>query len=87
MLDETNIIHNDHQSCYVVRVRVLLLTFLSCYFVAAAELKRVGLEDSPEDINVVIYDEDEKRYPMEPSEEFDSDVLSEFVSEFKAGER
>jgi len=49
------------------------------------ELKRVGLEDSPEDINVVIYDEDEKRYPMEPSEEFDSDVLSEFVSEFKAG--
>jgi len=49
------------------------------------ELKRVGLEDSPEEINVIAYDKEDKRYPMEPSEEFDGDVLSEFVSEFKAG--
>jgi len=50
------------------------------------ELKRVGLEDSPEDINVIIYDEEEMRFPMEPSEDFDEDVLIDFINAFKSGQ-
>jgi len=50
------------------------------------ELKRVGLEDSPEEINVVVYDDEDMKYPMEPNEEFDSDVLSEFIEQYKNGE-
>ena len=49
------------------------------------ELKRVGLEDSPEEINVVVYDDEDMKYPMEPNEEFDSDVLSEFIEQYKNG--
>ena len=43
------------------------------------------MEDSPEEINVVIYDDEDMKYPMEPNEEFDSDVLSEFVEQYKNG--
>nr|XP_002130820.1 protein disulfide-isomerase A4-like isoform X1 [Ciona intestinalis] len=49
------------------------------------ELKRVGLEDSPEEINVIAYDDEDRKYPMEPNEEFDAEVLQEFVEDFLAG--
>jgi len=48
-------------------------------------LKRVDLEDSPEEINVVAFDDNDRKYPMPPSDEFDSDVLREFVEDFQAG--
>ena len=43
------------------------------------------MEDSPEEINVVVYDDEDMKYPMEPNEEFDSDVLSEFIEQYKNG--
>jgi len=49
------------------------------------ELKRVKLDDSPEEINVIIYDDDDRRYPMQPDEEFDEEVLTEFVEKYLAG--
>lgn len=51
----------------------------------ADELKSLGLSDSGEEVNVGILGEEGKKYPMEP-EEFDSDVLREFVLAFKKGE-
>lgn len=50
------------------------------------ELSKAGLGDSPEDINVIIFDEDDRRYPLEPSDEFDSEILTEFVNSYLAGE-
>ncbi|GAA6077861.1 protein disulfide-isomerase A4 [Tachysurus ichikawai] len=50
----------------------------------ADELKSLGLSDSGEEVNVGILGEEGKKYPMEP-EEFDSDVLREFVLAFKKG--
>ncbi|XP_039257318.2 protein disulfide-isomerase A4-like [Styela clava] len=50
------------------------------------ELQKAGLGDSSEDINVIAFDKEEKRYPMEPTDEFDSEVLSEFVTSFLAGD-
>jgi protein disulfide-isomerase A4 len=49
------------------------------------ELKRVKLDDSPEEVNVIIYDDDDRRYPMEPDDEFDEEVLTEFVEKYLAG--
>lgn len=51
----------------------------------AAELKSLGLSESGEEVNVAILAEGGKKYAMEP-EEFDSDVLQEFVLAFKKGE-
>ncbi|XP_028817688.1 protein disulfide-isomerase A4 [Denticeps clupeoides] len=48
------------------------------------ELKSLGLSDSGEEVNVGIFGEGGKKYAMEP-EEFDSDVLREFVKAFKKG--
>ncbi|KAK9396610.1 Protein disulfide-isomerase A4 [Crotalus adamanteus] len=50
----------------------------------SSEIKDLGLIDSGEDVNVAIFDEAGKKYAMEP-EEFDSDVLREFVLSFKKG--
>ena len=52
----------------------------------AEELKKVGLEDSPEEINVIIFDDKDRKYPMPPNDEFDADALIEFVEEFKSGQ-
>lgn len=49
------------------------------------ELKSLGLSESGEEVNVCILGEEGKKYAMEP-EEFDSDVLREFVQAFKKGE-
>lgn len=49
------------------------------------ELKSLGLSESGEEVNVGILGEEGKKYAMEP-EEFDSDVLREFVQAFKKGE-
>lgn len=51
----------------------------------SADLEKAGLADSGEEINVVAYDKDEKRYGMEPTDEFDEEVLTEFVKDFTAG--
>ncbi|KAI1889029.1 hypothetical protein AGOR_G00174850 [Albula goreensis] len=50
----------------------------------ADELKSLGLSESGEEVNVGILGEGNKKYAMEP-EEFDSDVLREFVMGFKKG--
>uniref|UniRef100_A0A8D0H6K6 Protein disulfide-isomerase n=1 Tax=Sphenodon punctatus TaxID=8508 RepID=A0A8D0H6K6_SPHPU len=50
----------------------------------ASEIKDLGLLDSGEDMNAGILDEGGKKYAMEP-EEFDSDVLRQFVLAFKKG--
>ncbi|KAL7840830.1 hypothetical protein AOLI_G00261530 [Acnodon oligacanthus] len=48
------------------------------------ELKSLGLSESGEEVNVGIFAEGGKKYAMEP-EEFDSEVLREFVMAFKKG--
>ncbi|KAG7262942.1 hypothetical protein CRUP_008722 [Coryphaenoides rupestris] len=50
----------------------------------AEELKSLGLSDSGEEVNVGILGEGGKKYAMEP-EEFDSEVLRDFVMAFKKG--
>nr|XP_003222269.1 PREDICTED: protein disulfide-isomerase A4 [Anolis carolinensis] len=50
----------------------------------SSELKDLELVDSGEDVNAAIFDEGGKKYAMEP-EEFDSDVLRQFVLSFKKG--
>ncbi|KAL6097954.1 pdia4 [Pungitius sinensis] len=50
----------------------------------ADELKGLGLSDSGEDVNVGILADGGKKFAMEP-EEFDADVLREFVKAFKKG--
>ncbi|XP_068565889.1 protein disulfide-isomerase A4 [Cebidichthys violaceus] len=50
----------------------------------AEELKGLGLSDSGEEVNVGILAEEGKKFAMEP-EEFDADVLREFVMAFKKG--
>ncbi|XP_072513551.1 protein disulfide-isomerase A4 isoform X2 [Salminus brasiliensis] len=50
----------------------------------ADELKSLGLSESGEEVNVGILGEGGKKYAMEP-EEFDSEVLREFVVAFKKG--
>lgn len=50
----------------------------------AEELKSLGLSESGEEVNVGILADGGKKYAMEP-EEFDSDVLRDFVKAFKKG--
>ncbi|KAM6971156.1 protein disulfide-isomerase A4 [Tautogolabrus adspersus] len=50
----------------------------------AEELKGLGLSESGEEVNVGIQGEEGKKYAMEP-EEFDSEVLRDFVMAFKKG--
>ena len=61
------------------------LPCLCLIFLISEELKRVNLEDSPEEINVVAFDENDRKYPMPPNDEFDADVLREFVEDVLAG--
>uniref|UniRef100_A0A665WCE8 Protein disulfide-isomerase A4 n=1 Tax=Echeneis naucrates TaxID=173247 RepID=A0A665WCE8_ECHNA len=50
----------------------------------ADELKSLGLSESGEEVNVGILADGGKKYAMDP-DEFDSDVLQEFVLAFKKG--
>lgn len=50
----------------------------------AEELKSLGLSESGEEVNVGILADGGKKFAMEP-EEFDSEVLREFVVAFKKG--
>ncbi|XP_076868913.1 protein disulfide-isomerase A4 isoform X1 [Brachyhypopomus gauderio] len=50
----------------------------------AEEIRSLGLSDSGEEVNVGILADGGKKYAMEP-EEFDSEVLREFVVAFKKG--
>ena len=48
------------------------------------KLKELGLTESGEDINVAIYDSQDRRYAM-VDEEFSEDSLTEFVQDFLKG--
>lgn len=50
----------------------------------AEELKTLGLSESGEEVNVGILADGGKKFAMEP-EEFDSEVLRDFVVAFKKG--
>ncbi|XP_037136029.1 protein disulfide-isomerase A4 [Syngnathus acus] len=50
----------------------------------ADELKTLGLSESGEDVNVAILADGGKKFAMEP-DDFDSDVLREFIMAFKKG--
>lgn len=49
------------------------------------ELVKLGLDESGSDINVGFYDAQSKRYAMEPDDDFDADVLREFVDSVSKG--
>lgn len=51
----------------------------------ADELKSLGLSDSGEEVNVGILADGGKKFAMEP-DEFDADVLRDFVMAFKKGQ-
>lgn len=51
----------------------------------SAELKSLGLSDSGEEVNVGILGDGGKKFAMEP-DEFDSEVLRDFIMAFKKGE-
>ncbi|CAL1537276.1 unnamed protein product, partial [Lymnaea stagnalis] len=44
-----------------------------------------GLSDSGEEINIGIFGADNKKYRMEPTEEFDTEEIIEFLKKFKKG--
>lgn len=48
------------------------------------EIKSLGLEDSGESVNVAAFANNFK-YPMEPEDDFSTDVLREFVDKLKSG--
>jgi len=48
-----------------------------------ARLKDAGLEETGNDVNIVFYDENDRRFPM--GEEFADDSLQEFVDDCNAG--
>ena len=47
-------------------------------------IKTLGLDESSEEINIGII-ANNKKYPMEPMEEFDSDHIREFLDKFLKG--
>ncbi|XP_077977959.1 protein disulfide-isomerase A4-like [Glandiceps talaboti] len=50
------------------------------------ELDELGLADSGEEINVAVFAQDGRKYKMEPEEDFDGEVLHEFVQKFEDGD-
>lgn len=48
-------------------------------------MKDLGLDDSGEEINIGCFDDKNRKYKMEPDDEFNEDSFKEFVEEFKAG--
>lgn len=48
-------------------------------------LEEFGLGDSSEDMNFGIWGKDNKKYAMEPMDEFDSDEIEEFLNKYKKG--
>ena len=51
----------------------------------AAEMKQLELDDSGEDINVGIFTADGLRFKLEPEDDFESDVLREFIRTWQNG--
>ena len=49
------------------------------------KLKKAGLDDSGEEVNVVIVDSNERHYPM-VDEEFSEDTLDDFIQSYLNGE-
>ncbi len=47
------------------------------------DLKTLELDDSGEEINIGLWDADGKRYRMEPDEDFASDVVQEFIDQWR----
>ena len=48
--------------------------------------KEFGFADSAEEINVGILGPDDKKYPMEPMDNFEDDAVLEFLDDFNEGE-
>jgi len=72
-------------SLCVCRFSLNLECWQTSDFFCAEDLKNAGLDDSGEEINVVAYDKEGKKFPMPPTDDFDSDVLADFVEDFLAG--
>lgn len=51
----------------------------------AKEMEELGLGDSGEELNVGLYGADNKKYFMQPTEEYESDELVEFLNNYKKG--
>ena len=47
--------------------------------------KEFGFDESGEEINIGILGEKDKKYPMEPMDEYDADAVREFLASFKSG--
>ena len=45
-----------------------------------------GFDESAEEMNIGIIDGAEKKFPMEEMEEFDSDMIRDFLDSYKNGE-
>ncbi len=45
-----------------------------------------GLDDSGEEMNIGIIDKKNKKFAMEPMEDFDVDDITEFINKYKKGE-
>ena len=50
------------------------------------ELKDLKLEDSGEDVNVAYFASQKRRYAMEPTDEFNAEILTEFVQQVRSGD-
>ena len=48
-------------------------------------LQEFGFDDSGEEMNIGILDENRRRFPMPPMDEFDSGDIRSFINKFKAG--
>ena len=49
------------------------------------DLKDLGLDESGEEVNVGCFDDKNRKYKMEPEDEFSEETLGEFIEDFKAG--
>ena len=49
-------------------------------------MKELGLDDSGEEINIGLFDSNGRKYRMDPEDEFDEDVLRDFLKAWRKGE-
>ena len=51
----------------------------------ADQFKEFGFDESGEELNIGCLNAHDKKYPMSPMDEFDSDEIREFINDFKKG--
>ena len=49
-------------------------------------MQEFGFDDSGEEMNIGIIDDKNRKYPMEPMEEFDSDDIRGFLKKYASGQ-